>query len=113
MPRLSPPAADSEAVANRYAGGKLVLTETVVAGGETTILTPPAGQSIRLFWVSAMADPDEANSPLIRVLLGGDEIYRAYVIAQWEIFTGDLNAALKVDLSSPASVAVTAHYEIV
>lgn len=95
---------------NRFSGGKSAAVATVTAAGSTTVLTPATGKAIRLFWLSAITDPDEANSPLIKVLLGANELYRAYAISHWELFTGAVNASLTVDLSSAASVAVTAHY---
>jgi hypothetical protein len=104
-----------EAVLNaleyRYSGGKVPATETVTASGDTTVLTPATGQAIRLFWVSAIADPDAVAPPLITVKLGALECYRAYAIAHWEVFEGAVDAALVVNLSEAADVAVTVHYQ--
>jgi hypothetical protein len=95
----------------RYGGGKTPVVATVTASGDTTIHTPAAGKKIRLFWVSAINDPDETTTPLILVKLGALESYRAYAVAHWEIFEGAVDAPLVINLSSAASVAVTAHIE--
>ena len=95
----------------RYGGGKSVAVATVTSSGNTTILTPSSGKSLRLYWVSAINDPDEAATPLIKISLGAAEIYRVYALAHWEVFTGAADASLTVNLSDAASVAVTVHYE--
>ncbi len=86
-----------------------VATATVTASGDTTIHTPAAGMRVQLKWVSAINDPDEEANPLIKILLGADEKYRAYAVAHRETFTGAVDAPLVVNLSGVASVAVTAH----
>lgn len=87
------------------------VVATVTASGDTTLHTPTAGKAVRLHWVSAINDPDEASSPLIKVSLGTTELYRAYAVAHRQTFTGAANDALIVNLSDAASVAVTAHIE--
>lgn len=95
---------------SRYGGGKTPVTATVTASGDNTILTPGTGNKIQLYWISAINDPDDSTSPLIKIKLGGVELYRVYAIAHWEIFTGPTNGALVINLDSTAAVAVTAHY---
>ncbi len=96
-------------VPSRYTGGKTAVCTTVTANGNTTIYTPTSGKSVRLYWVSAINDPDEVLNPLIKISIGATEFYRGYAIAHWEVFTGAVNDALIVNLSNAASVAVTAH----
>lgn len=96
---------------NRYGGGKTPVCATVTASGDTDIHTPAAGMAVRLFWVSAINDPDEATTPLVKVLLGATEVYRAYAVAHWEVFEGGADEPLTINLSAAASVAVTAHIE--
>lgn len=96
---------------NRYGGGKIAVCDTVTASGDTSIYTPAAGNAVRLFWVSAINDPDEETTPLIKILLGATEVYRAYAVAHWEVFEGAADEALVVNLSGAASVAFTAHIE--
>lgn len=96
----------------RFAGGKTAAVATVTASGDTTILTPSAGHKIKLYWITAINDPDQATNPLVRITLtGAGEIYRSYAIAHWEVFTGTTDGTLIVNLSEAASVAVTVHYE--
>ena len=99
-----------QALINRYGGGKTPIVFTVTAAGDTTIHTPDSGKAIRLFWITAVNDPDEATSPLIKVTLT-DEIYRVYALAHWEVFEGAVNDPLIINLGGAASVAVTAHIE--
>lgn len=87
------------------------VVATVTASGDTTIHTPAAGKAIRLHWVAAINDPDEATSPLIKISLGATELYRAYAVAHRQQFVGAVGAPLVVNLSGAASVAVTAHVE--
>ncbi len=98
---------------NRYSGGKTAATATVTASGDTTVITPAAGNAIRVFWVSAINDPDETTTPLIKVKIGSTEIYRGYAIAHWEIFAGAADETVVVNLSGLVvnGVAVTIHYE--
>ncbi len=95
----------------RYAGGKTSVVGTATTAGDTTIHTPASGKAIRLYWVSAINDPDSAATPLIKVRLGSAEKYRAYALAHWEVFTGAVNDPLVVNLDEVGSVAVTAHLE--
>lgn len=96
-------------MAKRYAGGKTPVVASVTAAGDTTIHTPALGKRIRLYWLSALNDPDAASTPLINVRLGALEVYRTYAIAHWEVFDGAVDAPLVVNLSEAGSIAVTAH----
>lgn len=93
----------------RYGPGKIPVVATVVSSGDTTVHTPAAGMSIRLFWISAV--PDETSSPLIRVSLGTTELYRAYALMHWGIFEGAPDEELVINLSTISTVAVTAHIQ--
>jgi hypothetical protein len=103
-------AALADSIQNRYGGGKQAVTATVTAAGDTTVLTPPAGERLRVFWASAINDPDQETTPLVTIRLGEVEVYRAYAVAHWEIFEGGVDAPLVVNLSEPGSIALTAHY---
>jgi hypothetical protein len=103
--------AAAEATEQRYGGDKIAVVATVTASGNTTLYTPTSGWAIRLCWISAINDPDEATNPLIKVSLGATELYRVYAVAHWEMFEGATDAALVCNLSGAASVAITAHLE--
>jgi hypothetical protein len=94
----------------RFGGGKLSATAQVTAAGDTTVLTPSAGMALRVYWVSAINDPDASQSPRIIVKFGSTELYRAYAIAHWEIFQGQVDQPLVVNLDQSGDVAVTVHY---
>lgn len=96
---------------SRYGGGKTAVVATVTGSGDTAVHAPAEGNAIRLFWVSAINDPDESASPLIKIRIGGTEVYRAYAVAHWEVFEGAVDEELVVNLSAAASVAFTAHIE--
>lgn len=99
----------------RFAGGLTPATATVTASGDTTVIgTPGVGQAIKIYWVTAINDPDQATNPLIIIkAAGGTEYYRSFAIAHWEPFTLPTNTALVVNLSDAGSVAVTVHYKVV
>ncbi len=94
----------------RFGGGKSALTTTVTNSGDTTVLTPDVGKALTVYWVSAIVDPDQATTPLIKVKLGTTELYRVYVLAHWEPFTGAVNVALVINLQTNSEVSVTIHY---
>lgn len=106
--------ATEETLAARNGGGKLSATGTVTASGDTTLIAGVGGQSIVLYWIIAITDPDETTSPLIIIKAsGGTEYYRVYAIAHWEPFTLPVGEGLIVNLGGASTVAVTAHYEMV
>jgi hypothetical protein len=94
----------------RFGGGKNALVTTVVNSGDTTILTPTSGKALTVYWISAVVDPDQTSTPLIKIKLGTVEIYRVYVLAHWEPFTGAVNDTLVVNLQTASEVAVTVHW---
>lgn len=104
--------ATEDTLAARNGGGKLASTTTVTTSGDTTLIASPGlGFALKLFWVSAITDPDSDVSPLIIIKWdGGSELYRVYAVAHWEIFTGPEDTALVINLSEDADVAVTIHY---
>lgn len=93
---------------NRYGGGKTAVNFTVTASGDTTIHTPTSGKYVRLYSITAITDPDESTTPLIKVLLGSTEVRRGYAISGWEISDGAVNDVLKINLSGASSVSGTA-----
>lgn len=106
-------AATEGTVANRYSGGKLAKTISTTLVGDTTIHTPAAGKAIRLFWISALNDPDQSVSPKITIKFTGatNNLYATYGLAHWEIFTGPVDTPLLVNLDQAGDVAVTIHYQ--
>jgi hypothetical protein len=96
---------------DRYSKTKLVHTSVVTASGDTSIITPSSGKSIKMYWISAINDPDSSTSPLITIKIGTTSYYKAYAIAHWEIFTGAVNDSLIINLDEAGSVAITVHYE--
>lgn len=94
---------------DRWSGGKTAKTANVTASGDTTIWTPASGKKLRVFWVSAINDPDQSQSPKIILKFGTNEIYRGYAIAHWEIFDGAVDQALVCNLDQAGDVAITVH----
>lgn len=111
FPSDYPDAAQQGYQANRYGGGKSAYAGTVSASGDTDVITPAGGNAIRVFWVYALGDPDNATSPLITVSIGATSIYAGYALAHWEIFEGAADEPVTVNLGSAETVAVTIHYE--
>lgn len=74
-------------------------------------ITPAAGNALRLWWVSAIADPDNATSPSVRVALGATEVYRAPAVAHRQRFDGAADQTLTVTVVGTGDVDVTIHYE--
>lgn len=84
---------------------------TVTASGNTTVYTPAAGKAIRLRWIYAINDPTANTAPLIKISLGGQEIYRAWALSKRQRITGPVDGPLVINLSTAANVAVTAVLE--
>lgn len=84
------------------------VVATVTAAGDTTLYTPAAGKRVRLRWVYAINDPGSSASPLIKVLLGGEEKFRVYAVSKRQLTLGPVDGALVINLSEAAEVAVTA-----
>jgi hypothetical protein len=105
----------SATVVERFGGGLTSVTATVTASGDTIVdAAPGVGFKIKLYWVTAITDPDQATAPLSIIKAnGGTEYYRAFAVAHWEPFTLPENTALVVNLSEVSSVAVTVHRKIV
>lgn len=101
-------AAIATSLDNRYGGGKTPVNFTVTASGDTTIHTPASGKAVVLYSISAITDPDESTTPLIKVLIGATEVRRGHAISGWEISTGAADAVLKINLSGASSVSGTA-----
>lgn len=83
------------------------VVATVTASGPTTVYTPTAGKRLRLRWLYAINDPGSAATPLIKILLGGQEKFRVYALSKRQWTTGPVDGALIVDLSEAAEVACT------
>lgn len=96
----------------RYSGGKTAVGITLGAGGDNTVVTPSAGHSLRVVWVSAVPSTDNLNANLVKFKFGagGTPFYQAYAIAHWEVFTGGVNVPLIVNCQTAENVAVTVHY---
>ena len=84
---------------------------TATAIGDTTIHTPASGKRIRLRWIYAINDPTASSSTLMKVKLGGVEVYRVYALSKRQRITGPVDGALVINLSATGNVAVTAILE--
>lgn len=96
------------ALDNRYGGGKTAVNFTVTAAGDTTIHTPASGKAVVLYSITALTDPDQSTTPLIKVLIGSTEVRRGYAVSGWEISTGAADEVLKINLDGTSSVSGTA-----
>ncbi len=85
---------------------------TATTSGDSIIVSVAADEVLTLYWITAIGDPDETDTPLIQIFIGSTELYRAYAIAHREKFTGSAGEDLTVTLSGNGSVAITAHYTI-
>lgn len=97
---------------NRYGGGKLTHEFSHNLATASGILTPPSGKRIELYFATATGDPDNSNSPRIRILWEGavNALYTGYGISHWEKFTGAANQRLMMELNAAGSVDGVIHY---
>lgn len=83
------------------------VVATVTAAGNTTLYTPAAGKRLRVRWVYAINDPGSSASPLIKVFLGANEVFRVFALSKRQLVHGPVDGALIINLSEAAEVAVT------
>lgn len=101
----------------RFGGGKSAYVVTISASGNTTLITPAAGNRIRLFWIAFVPNSDNGNANLIKLGFGttggsiATELYRGYALAHWEVFTGTANQSVIVNATTAEPVAFTIHYQ--
>jgi hypothetical protein len=86
-------------------------SQLVTLAGDTTILTPAAGKSVRLWWVYALNDPASLAPRLVTIKIGSSVHSITYGVSKRQKFTGAVNDALIVNLDGAGSVAFTAIYE--
>jgi hypothetical protein len=97
----------------RFAGGKIAYAAVVSAAGDTTVVTPTAGQKVRLVWVSFLPRSDNTAGNLVTVKLGTVPKYIGEALAHWELFDGGLGEALTVNLANAQPMAVNIHYQLI
>lgn len=108
------PVLDAAAVAaleNRYGGGKEPATITLTTTSEVPIITPAAGNAIRVFWVSAINSAPATSFPVANIRIGTKSIYNLSAISHWEIFEGAADEEVTGQLSVAGQVDVTIHYQ--
>lgn len=75
-------------------------------------VTPAAGNAIRLWWVSAIGDPDNSATGVVTVTLAPHgTVYRAPAVAHRQRFDGDADEALTVAVVGSGTFEATVHYE--
>lgn len=95
----------------RYSGGKSAVATTITAAGDTTLITPAAGNAIRVVWVSAIPSPDNTAANRVRFSFGaGPAFYEAYALSHWEVFQGGVDVPLVVNAQTAEPVSITVHY---
>lgn len=103
----------------RFSGGKLPYVTTLAASGNTTLITPTLGNRLQVYWVSFVPSSDNTSANLIRIGFGtsggsidaGQELYRGYAMAHWELFTGLVNKSIIVNAATIEPVVITIHYK--
>lgn len=100
----------------RFLGGKLAAVATYSSGGNHDLLTPGPGKQIRVYWLSWIPNGDNTSANLVDIGFGttggaiSTPLYRAYAMAHWEQFTGQVDESLIVTTQNAEPVAVTVHY---
>lgn len=98
----------------RFGGGKLPFVADITASGTTTLLTPATGKYIVLYWVSAIANPADVGSPLIKIGFQRSPnyyCYNSYAIGHWEPYAGAVNEPVIINLNQSGNVAVSLTYK--
>jgi hypothetical protein len=89
------------------------VVATTSSAGDNTVLAVAANKQLQLRWIACQAQPDGSTTPMVKVLIGTTEVYRAYGVVQHaQVFTGAAGEDLVVNVSDTTAVVVTAHYEL-
>ncbi len=109
---VSAPVATTGAYDERYSGGKTAFATTINASGDSILVTPTTGKSVRLVWVSVIPSSDNSSANRVRIKFGpgGTPMYECYAVSHWEVFTGGLNVPLYINAQTSEPVSVTVHY---
>lgn len=95
----------------RYGGGKLSVALALAVAGDTVLIDPAAGRRIRVYWVSAIPNPDNGSANLVQFKFGANpSFYASYALSHWEVFDGGIDENLIVNLQNAQPVAITVHY---
>lgn len=95
----------------QHQGDPDVYEGVIANAGDTVLVTPSPGKSLRVFWVSVQPSPDADTTPQTRLRLGPRGLYRVYWTQHRERFDGNRDEPLIISLSAAGPVLVTVHYE--
>lgn len=79
--------------------------------GDTLLKTPAPGKRLVLRWIYAVNKPTAASSPLINIRIGNKPLYTVWAVSKRQLFVGDVDQSLFINLSEPGEVALTALVE--
>jgi hypothetical protein len=99
------------ALVNRYGGGKTPASSQLTALGLVDVVTPAAGNAIRVFWVSAINASPNVSFPVATIRIGTTVLYASSAISHWELFVGSADEKVTAQISTSGKVDVTIHYE--
>lgn len=100
-------------LSRRFGDDVLTWSNGGLAMTATTTLSPTAGTSLRILWVSVQPNSDNSVSNLIQVGFVGvaQPLYTAYVIGHWQKCDAPADdVGLRFTLANSQPVAVTVHY---
>lgn len=95
----------------RYGGGKSAIAQALSVAGDTVLINPAPGNLVRVYWVSAIPNPDNSSANLVQFRFGSNPpFYASYALSHWEMFDGGVDEDLIVNLQNGQPVALTIHY---
>lgn len=101
----------------RFSGGKTAYSTTLSAAGNTSIITPAAGNRIQIYWISFLPSSDNTSANLVKLGFGttggaiSTELYRNVAMAHWELFTGTANQSVIINTATAEPVYTTIHFK--
>lgn len=87
------------------------IATLVTNQGDTLLKTPAPGKRLVLRWIYAVNKPTAASSPLINIRIGNKPLYTVWAVSKRQLFVGDVDQSLFINLSEPGEVALTALVE--
>lgn len=101
----------SGAIHTRFAGVKSSYASKLQTAGDTVVITPSAGRRILVYWVFFMPNPDNASANFVTVkFTNGQIMYAGYLMSHWELFEGNVDDTVTVNLENAGPVAVNILY---
>jgi hypothetical protein len=105
------PVSGTVTVSNDPATISLTPSTSSLTSAAALTISPSAGtEALRLWWVSVIPDPDNADTGYATVAVGSTEVYRSPALAHRQRFDGAAGEDIVVAIVGAGTFLATVHY---